>query len=75
MRYFNYRKVAREAGIPSDKLGTLCGTIREEFPTDDMMYELHVLRACMAVRDGYAKVEDILPAEPVPRRQARGRGH
>ena len=23
------------------------------------------LRACMAVRDGYAKIEDILPATPV----------
>ena len=23
-----------------------------------------VLRACMAARDGYAKIEDILPAKP-----------
>ena len=29
------------------------------------MYELHVLRACIAVRDGYAKIEDILPATPL----------
>jgi hypothetical protein len=39
--------------------------IRRNFPADDMMYELHVLRARMAVRNGYAKVEDILPATPV----------
>lgn len=64
MRYFNYEKVAREAGIPTDRLAELCESIREDFPTDDMMYELHVLRACMAVRDGYAKLEDILPLEP-----------
>ncbi len=65
MRYFNYKKVAREAGIPPDALADLCHGIREEFPTDDVMYELHVLRACMAVRDDYARVEDILPHEPV----------
>jgi len=29
-----------------------------------MMYELHILRACMAVRDGYAKFEDVVPQEP-----------
>jgi hypothetical protein len=39
--------------------------IRKDFPADDMMSELHVLRASMAVRDGYAKIEDILPATPV----------
>ena len=65
MRCFNYKKVAREAGIPTDRLAELCESIREDFPTDDMMYELHVLRACMAVRDGYAKLENILPQEPV----------
>ncbi|MBM4033360.1 MAG: hypothetical protein FJ291_16475 [Planctomycetes bacterium] len=64
MRYFNFKKVAREAGIPPDALADLCKSIRAEFPTDDMMYELHVLRACMGVRDGYAKLEDVLPQEP-----------
>jgi hypothetical protein len=65
MRYFNYRKVARQADISPDKLTEICKSIRDEFPTDDMMYELHVLRACMAVRDGYAQVEDLLPAGPL----------
>ena len=51
--------------------------IRKDFPADDMMYELHVLRACMAVRDGYAKIVDILPAKPVvaaPRRKGMTTG-
>jgi hypothetical protein len=39
--------------------------IRKDFPADDTMSELHVLSASMAVRDGYAKIEDILPAKPV----------
>jgi hypothetical protein len=39
--------------------------IRKDPPAEDMMYEPHVLRARMPVRDGYAKIEDILPATPV----------
>jgi hypothetical protein len=63
MRYFDYRKVAREAAIHPDKLAVLCRLIRKDFPNDDMIHELHVLRACMAVRDGYARLEEILPAQ------------
>ena len=49
--------------------------IRKDFPADDMMYELHVLRACMAVRDGYAKIEDILPSTPVAAASAAPKPH
>ncbi|MBM4041953.1 MAG: hypothetical protein FJ290_25950 [Planctomycetes bacterium] len=65
MQCFSYKKVAREAGIPPDALADLCTSVREEFPTDGMMHELRVLRACMPVRDGYAKLEHILPHEAV----------
>ena len=60
MRYFDYEKVAREAGVTADQLSEICQSIRREFPNDDMMYELHVLRACMAVRDGHVSLEDVL---------------
>lgn len=40
--------------------------IRKDLPADDMMYELHVLRACMPGRDGYAESEEIPPATPIP---------
>jgi len=30
-----------------------------------MMYEIHVLRACMAIRDGLITLEDALSSEPV----------
>ncbi len=65
MRYFNFAETAHEAGIPDDKLDELCKSIRQEFPKDDMMYELHVLRACMAIRDGYIQLEDIISAKPL----------
>ncbi|MBI4518014.1 MAG: hypothetical protein HY699_19600 [Deltaproteobacteria bacterium] len=60
MSYFDYQSVAAEAGIPKDELDQLARLIREEFPRDDMMYELHVLRACMAIRDGFVSLEDAL---------------
>ncbi len=60
MRYFDYETVAREAQILADKLARLLLLIRQEFPNDDLMYELHVLRACMAIRDGYLDMEEVL---------------
>ena len=45
MSYFDYEEVAREARIPAEKLEGLHHLIREEFPRDEMMYELHLLRA------------------------------
>ena len=67
MKYFNYEKVAAEAGISPEKLQELEERIRQEFPSDEMMYELHVLRACMAVRDGHIKLADALGTEPAAR--------
>ncbi len=67
MRYFDYEQMAREAHIPADKLNELARAIREEFPKDQMMYELHVLRACMAVRNGILTIEEALKAESATR--------
>jgi hypothetical protein len=63
MRYFDYEKVAHEARIPSDKLAELSRVVRQDFPKDDMMYELHLLRACQAVRGGHVMLEQILASE------------
>jgi len=65
MYYFNFKKVACDAGFPEDKLNKLCYYIRQEFPKDDMMYELHVLRACMAIKNGYVKLEDVIAANSI----------
>ena len=63
MEYFDYESVAREAGIPSDKLEALRKLVRQEFPFDDMMYELHLLRACMAIQEGHITIDDALRSE------------
>ena len=73
MEYFDYKKVAREAGIADGKLSELCRVMRSEFPRDDMMFELHVLRACMAVRDGHIRIEDALGTEAATRGARGGR--
>lgn len=60
MRYFDYQAVAREAKIPEPKLLKLVELIRQEFPNDQMMAELHALRACQAIRDGHVQIDDAL---------------
>jgi hypothetical protein len=58
MGYFDYETIARQAGMSDEDLAAICETMRKEFPTDEMMWELHVLRACMAIRDGHLTVDD-----------------
>lgn len=64
MDYFDYENTAREAGITKDQLVQIVAVTKAEFPHDDMMFELHVLRICMAIRDGLATVVQVL-GQPV----------
>ena len=59
MHYFDYETLARESGISESDLEMIKEAMRAEFPTDDMMWELHVLRTCMAIRDGHATIKDV----------------
>ena len=63
MKYFDYETVAREAKIPLEKMKGLVQLMREEFPNDPLMRELHILRACMAIRDGHITLQDALKPE------------
>ncbi len=60
MRYFDYQGVAREAGISAEDLERLCRLIRQEFPGDDMLFELHVMRACKIIKDGPYTMDQIV---------------
>ena len=64
MSYFEYEKIAREANIPPDQLQELRQLVRREFPQDDMLYELHLLRICMAIKQGFVTIADAIQAEP-----------
>ena len=45
IEYFYYQRVAREMKVTSTILKKIEKEVKEEFPKDKMMYELHVLRA------------------------------
>ncbi len=45
IEYFDYYRVAEEMAIPKDIVRKVENDVKNEFPDDKMMYELHVLRA------------------------------
>ena len=63
MRYFDFETVAKKAAISREKLDKLCRLIREEFPRDEMMFELHVLRACLAVLEGRVNIDQAIQVQ------------
>jgi len=60
---FDYKTAATRAGIARDKLVRLAAIIRAEYPDDETMAELHILRAVLAVERGEASLEEILRQE------------
>lgn len=60
--YFDYHAVARECRLTRDQVEALEAVERGEFPEDQMMFELHMLRMLEQIRAGRIKLEDILPA-------------
>jgi len=58
--------VARRAAIPEAQLERLRALVRAEFPSDEMMTELHILRALLAIERGDTTLEDVLN-QPVGR--------
>lgn len=57
---FDYKTATARAGIPGSKLDRLVALICAEFPDDEMMAELHVLRAILAVERGAVSLDEIL---------------
>ncbi|MCL4198305.1 MAG: hypothetical protein KJZ69_12535 [Phycisphaerales bacterium] len=49
---FDYLRVAREAGVSPSDVATLERIVRADYPTDDMLYELRLLRVFSAIRSG-----------------------
>jgi hypothetical protein len=57
---FDYLTAAKRVGIEPGNLERLAVLIRAEFPSDEMMFEIHVLRAILAVERGDTTLEEIL---------------
>lgn len=45
IEFFNYKKVAEDLKVPPGIVEQIEGEVKKEFPSDKMLYELHVLRA------------------------------
>jgi len=57
---FDYVTAAERAGIAPEDLDRLIALTRLEFPGDEMMVELHVLRAVQAVERGDVTLPEVL---------------
>ena len=62
MDYFDYESVAREARLTEEELRQLAETVRRDYPSNKMLYELRLLRACRAIRDGVTWSDAIVQA-------------
>lgn len=58
--YFDYRPAAAAAGLSPAQILAIQRLFEADYPSDLMLRELHILRACNAVRDGHAKLQDIM---------------
>jgi len=45
IEYFDYVQLDKRMGMPNATLKKIEKEVRKEFPSDRMLYELHVLRA------------------------------
>ena len=50
-KFFDYESLAKEHNVSTRILQRLKREIRKEFPDNDMMYELHLLRAIRVLVD------------------------
>lgn len=57
---FDYVTAAKRVGISPEDLERLIALTSAEFPSDEMMVELHVLRAILAVERGDVTLREIL---------------
>ena len=60
---FDYEAAAREAGLSDQELRGICALVREDFPRDEMLFELHVMRICIAIKEGRTTVARVLGHE------------
>ncbi len=57
--YFDYLAAARECRLSPGQVAALEDVERREFPEDQMLFELHMLRMIEQIRAGRLKLEDV----------------
>ncbi|MHA2033549.1 MAG: hypothetical protein ACW99Q_29630 [Candidatus Kariarchaeaceae archaeon] len=48
----------KKSGLSKAEIQRIKHQVRKDFPNDDMMYELHIIRILNAMRKGYWKLDD-----------------
>ena len=65
---FDVERIANESGLLNEVIERIKEEVRKEFPKDEMMYELHLMRAIESEKN-----KDLSPAEKTKRRQEKER--
>ncbi len=50
---FDIKKAAKEYGLSREQIAKIKREVRQEFPRDEVLYELHVIRAIMSKGHAY----------------------
>ena len=58
--YFDYTRAAQAAKLSEKELRTLIRIFEVDYPSDLMLRELHVLRACNAIVRGLTTIGQVL---------------
>lgn len=57
---FDYQSAATRVGIRPEDVERLANMARAEFPSDEMMVELHILRTILAAGRGDVTLQEVL---------------
>lgn len=60
--YFDYSRAANSARLSEGELRAIIQIFEADYPSDLMLRELHVLRACNAIARGLITVDAVLAA-------------
>ncbi len=60
MGMFNLEEIKRESGLSATELAWLEEQIKREFEGDEMMFELHLIRAIKIIKEGWVTLQEAL---------------
>ncbi len=60
MQVFNFEEAKRQSGLSAPELAQLEERVRREFESDEMIFELHLIRVLKALKEGWVTLEEAL---------------
>lgn len=59
----NIEDILKKKGLSQNQIDIVKREVRKEFPDDEMMYELHLIRLAHSLVNGYCLPEDLFQEE------------